>query len=366
MWVRIITAAFLGWASGILRGQEFDFPILLPKWDRDLSFRTGAGYRDNIGLSANSPRGSAFVMTGLELILLRLPENGTQFNLFVSGEDIRFFSSGPVDKEQSAFAQAVVKKDFGSAWQVSLAAEYTYQNQVVDVSVTEAGLTNIPVEGHGAVIRETLRRDFSSRWWASLELPERRQFFREPLDDYWDYGCRATLGKSYGKKSELSVSYEITERAYDHEKLRTPEGDTIAGTRRESLQHDARLIWKHYWDRQSRWRTTTRLTARKSEDNGSGYFDYTRLQLAEQILFHTKDWDISAEARVARYDYPIQTGTDDARRVSSDLAFNLRCERRVTAFLKLYAEYDRERVFSNLELERYLVNTMKGGFNWTF
>ena len=153
MWVRIITAAFLGWASGILRGQEFDFPILLPQWDRDLSFRTGAGYRDNIGLSANSPRGSAFVMTGLELILLRLPENGTQFNLFVSGEDIRFFSSGPVDKEQSAFAQAVVKKDFGSAWQVSLAAEYTYQNQVVDVSVTEAGLTNIPVEGHGAVIR---------------------------------------------------------------------------------------------------------------------------------------------------------------------------------------------------------------------
>ena len=104
MWVRIITAAFLGWASGILRGQEFDFPILLPQWDRDLSFRTGAGYRDNIGLSANSPRGSAFVMTGLELILLRLPENGTQFNLFVSGEDIRFFSSGPVDKEQSAFA----------------------------------------------------------------------------------------------------------------------------------------------------------------------------------------------------------------------------------------------------------------------
>ena len=349
-----------------MSAQEFDFPILLPKWDHDLSFRTGAGYRDNVGLSTKSAQDSAFVMTAVEFILIRYPQNGTQFNLFLNGEDLRFLSSKIVDKEQSALAQALVKKDFGSGWQVSLAAEYVYQNQVVDVSVTEPGLSTIPVEGHGILVRDGLRRDFAGGYWASIELPARRQYFRQPLDDYWEYGPKVTLGKSYGNKSDVSISYEIAERAYDHEQLRAADGTAIADTRRKSLQQEARLAWKHAWDPQARWRTTTRLVAKRSEDNGSGYFDYRKLQIGEQVLFHTGNWDISAEAKVARYDYPIQTGTDLRRRRSSDFALDFRCERRVAAFLKIFAEYEREQVFSNLELERYLVNTVKGGLNWVF
>ena len=365
---RILAAVVLVWAGCIIEAQEFDFPILLPKWINDFSLRTGAGYRDNVGLSARSPQDSAFVASGLEMILLRLPENGTQFNFFASAEDLHFLSSSVVDREQTAFAQALMKTDCGSGWQVSLAAEYVYQHQVVDVSITEPGLTTVLVEGHGSVVREGLRRDFANHYWASLELPAKRQFFREPLDDYWEYGPRLTLGKSYGHKSELSVSYEISERDYDHEGLRTAVGDPLPDTRRKSIQQEARLAWKHHWDANDRWRTTTRLSARQSEDNGSGYFDYTRLQAGEQLLFHTKNWDLSAEARIARYDYPVQTvsATDLAKRRSTELAFNFRCERRVAGFLKIFAEYERERVFSNLEFEQYVVDTVKGGLNWMF
>ena len=365
-WHRAVAVAFIGWAGGSIHAQEFDFPILLPKWDHDLSFQTGAGYRDNVGLSTQSPKASAFILTGLELILLRLPENRTQFNFFLSGQDLRFLSSSTVDKEQSAFAQALVKTDFGSGWEGSLGVEYVYQNQVVDVSVTEPGLTTVPVEGHGIVVRPRLRHDFADHLWVSLELSARRQFFRQPLDDYWDYGPRLTLGKSYGSGSEVSVGCLIEERAYDHEELRTTAGQPIPDTRRKSLHQEVRLIWKHYWDTQHRWRTTTKLTARRSEDNGTGYFDYTKLQAGEQILFHTKHWDISAEARLARYDYPVQTVTDLAKRQSSELALDFRCERRLAGFLKIFAEYEREQVFSNLDLERYQVNTVKGGLNWTF
>ncbi len=162
MWNRVVTVSLAGWAGGMLVAQEFDFPILLPRWDHEVSFRTGAGYRDNVGLSTRSPQDSAFVMTAVEFILIRLPQNGTQFNLFLNGEDLRFLSSKIVDKEQSALAQALVKTDFGSGWQVSLGAEYVYQNQVVDVSVTEPGLTTIPVEGHGILVREGLRRESTS------------------------------------------------------------------------------------------------------------------------------------------------------------------------------------------------------------
>src|SRR5438552_3943433 len=92
IWKRLAAVAFLGWAGGATQAQEFDFPILLPKWINDFSLRTGAGYRDNVSLSSRSPQDSALVATALEIILLRLPERGKQFTFFLSAEDVRFLS----------------------------------------------------------------------------------------------------------------------------------------------------------------------------------------------------------------------------------------------------------------------------------
>jgi len=347
---------------------NLDLPILLPKWEHDLSLRTGAGYRDNIALASQSPKESAFIATGLELIFLRLPQDNTQFTFFLSADDLRYLSSGPVDKEQTAFAQALVETELGSAWRGSLAAEYLYQDQVVDVSVTEPGLTTIPIKGHTAIVRAGLRRDFANSYWVMVEMPVQWQFFHEPLDDYSEYGPRLTLGRTYGHQSELSVRYEVTRRLYDHEPLRDAKGVPVPNSRRESTQHDARLTWKHYWDTQRRWRTTTKLGARQSEDNGSGYFDYSKLQASEQILFRTQGWEISAEAKWGHYDYPVQTvsATDLAKRRNTEWGLNFRCERRVSRLLKIFAEYDHTQTISNLASEQYVVNTVKGGLNWTF
>ena len=40
-------------------------------WDKDLSIRAGAGYKDNIPLSPSAPRGSGFFTTGLDLLVFR-------------------------------------------------------------------------------------------------------------------------------------------------------------------------------------------------------------------------------------------------------------------------------------------------------
>jgi hypothetical protein len=191
---------------------------------------------------------------------------------------------------------------------------------------------------------------------------------REPLDDYWEYGSRITLGKTYAQQSELSVRYEIARRLYDSEPLRNSSGAAIPGTRRESLQQEARLTWKHYLDTRRRWRATSKLAARQSEDNGSGYFDFTKLQAAEQILFRTEDWEISGEVKWARYDYPVQTvsQTDLAKRRSSEWGVDFRCERRLAKFLKIFAEYDHAQTTSNLAFEQYVVNTVRGGLEWVF
>jgi len=252
-WKHAAVAGLIGWTAYAVQAQELDLPnldlpILLPKWEHDFSLRTGAGYRDNVGLASQSPKESAFIATGLEMIFLRLPENNTQFTFFLNADDLRFLSAGPADRERTAFAQALLKTECGSGWQASLAAEYVYQDQVMDVSVTEPGLRTIPVRGHTAIVREGLRRDFAINCWMMVELPVEREFFHEPLDDYSEYGPRFTLGKTYGQQSELSVRYEITRRCYDHEPLRDAKGFAVPHSHRESTQHDARLTWKHYWD----------------------------------------------------------------------------------------------------------------------
>src|SRR5262245_51641572 len=224
-WKRVVTTGFIGWAACLARTQELDLPnldlpILLPKWVHDIGLRTGAGYRDNVALAPQSPHESAFILTSLEMFFLRLPEHNTQLTLFLSAEDLHFLSPEPVDKEQTVFAQALVNTDCGSGWQVSFAAEYVYQDQVVDVSLTDPTLSTMPVLGHTAIVRGGLRRDFASNWWVIVELPAQRQFYQEPLDDYSEFGPRFTLGKTYGHQSELSVRYEINQRRYDHEPLR--------------------------------------------------------------------------------------------------------------------------------------------------
>jgi len=356
----------------LMQAQELDLPDLdlpvLPQWQHDISLRTGAGYRDNVGLSTLFPEASAFILTGAELFFLRLPENNTQFSFFLSVDDLRFLSSRTVDKEQTVFAQALVENDFRSGWQASLAAEYVYQDQVVDLSATEPNVSTIPVQGHTAILRPGLRHDFTSNCWMTVEAPLQRQLYHEPLDDYSEYGGRLMLGRSYGHLSELSVRYEINRRRYDNEPLRDATGNAIPDSLRESVQQDLRLTWKHYWDTRRRWRATTKLGARHSADSGSGYFDYTKLLAGEQILFRTEDWEISAEARFARYDYPVQTvsAIDLAKRLSTEWGLNFRCERRLSRFVRIFAEYDRVESKSNLVFEQYAVNTVKSGLNWTF
>ncbi len=372
-WKYAATLGCIGWTAFAMQAQkldlpELDLPILLPKWEHDLSLRTGAGYRDNVDLASHSPRASGFIASGLEMIFLRLPENNTQLSFFLSADDLHYLSAGTVDKEQTAFGQALITTDCGSGWQVSLAGEYVYQDQVVDVSLTEPGLATIPVRGHTAIVRPGLRYDWANNFWITVELPAQRQFFDEPLDDYWEMGPRLTLGKTYGNQSEFSVRYEFSRRRYDHEPLRDANGVVIPHSLREATQNDGRLTWKHYWDSERHWRTTTKLGTKRSEDSGSGYFDYLKLHAGEQILFRTESWEISAEARFARYDYPVQTvsATDLAHRHSTEWGLNFRCERRLFKFLKVFAEYDRAQTISNLALEQYVANTVKGGLTWTF
>jgi hypothetical protein len=373
MAVAVFVLASFAWAQD--QEQIPDIPPLeLPSWEHSVNLKARAGYKDNVTLANAAPEASAFVGTGLELVAWRQVGANAQFEFFVTADDRRYLSADSVEKEQIAYVLTQLKKDLSEDWHVSLGLEYLYQDQIVDVSVTEAELDTIRVVGHAIVVRPTVRRDLKSAWnvgnsWLELQLPAQRQLFRAPLDDYWEGGTRLVWGLPYGDQSELTFGYEFGYRRFDEEEQRAADGVRLPGTHRAFDLHEIRGTWRHYWDQRRRWRTSTKISTKWLRDNGGGYFDYTRGQVSEQVRFRTKALEIQAEVKLARYDYTHQTVApppDLTLRNRSEIGFNFRCERQIVRFLKIFAEYSYEQTMANRSIEEYTVNTVSGGLNWEF
>jgi hypothetical protein len=60
-------------------------------WDEQIDLSSGLGYKDNVFLSAFKPRGSAFFINSLDLMVLRLPLDGWKIVGGVVGDDIRYW-----------------------------------------------------------------------------------------------------------------------------------------------------------------------------------------------------------------------------------------------------------------------------------
>ena len=369
----MVAAAAIGWTGFATSAQELDLAPLpplpaLPKWDRVISGRFGVGYRDNVLRATTAPQGSTFLLSGAELFVSRLPVDGTQFDFIVTGDLISYFHKQAVPTESTAFAQTTLKREWNADWQTALTLEGFYQDQVLDVSTTDPTLGRIKVQGETLIARPGVRRNVLRSSWVTVEFSAARQYYLAPLDDYWEGGPRITLGQAYGNKSEVTLSYEAPFATYDTATQLAADGTPSPGTRRRLLQHDARLTWRHHWDESRHWRTTTKLGLKHSQDNGSGYLDFDRAQISEQIRFRNDHWELTGTTKFSYYHYPVQTvsAADLRHREQTDLALNLRVERHFGGSIKLFVEYDREQTFSNVPSDRYTMNTVSGGLNFEF
>jgi hypothetical protein len=368
-WRRHAILALLlpGFALASIAQEESIEPLpSLPAWTHTVDLRARTGYKDNVALANDHPDGSPFVGVGLELGLWRWLGTSTELEFFGLLDERRFLSAESVEKERTAYGLAQIKTTPTERWQIGLGFEYIHQDQILDVSVNDPDFDTVRVLAHGFVAKP------SARWTAggsSFEIQAwaQRQFYREPLDDYWEPGGRIAWGIPYGQGSELEFSYEFRHLLFDKTEERTAEGDRVPGTHRAYNQQETRASWRHTWDENRRWRTTTRLSARWNEDNGSGFFNYTRGQVSEQVRFRTRNWELEGEARLAHYDYALQTADDGvSHRDRTDVAFRASIERRLLGSLKIFAEYNYERTLANRASEKYTVNTCSGGLNWGF
>jgi hypothetical protein len=333
-----------------------------------LVLETGAGYRDNIALSHAAPEASPFIRVACELMVYNLHEDKPQLTLYLFGDHLQFLSSPSVDTEDVAFAQAQVKRAIHDHGEASLGVEYVFQNQVLDLSVTDTFRQSVLALGHTITGRPEIRLNLLGRTWLTLEMPFARQYFDEPLDDYWETGPRMELGWDYGRKSTLSLSYEATERVTDTLTALGADGASIPGTTRRLLQHDARVTWRHRWDAEGLWQTKARFGCLVQRDNGGGYLDYNSVVGSADVRYHTQAWEVEAGATAGYGLFPVQPASpiDPSQRNRTSLRLMLTAERKLTRHVRLTAAYEREQVWSNQTLDTYTVNTATGGLACEF
>jgi len=350
-----------------LRAEDAD-EIDTTIWDKSINLRGAIGYKDNVILSRNNREGSAFWQTEAEVMAFRIDaEQGLTLTLFASGEDRRYFSADSIDHEQSLVTQAKVDWDFKPDWQTGLSLTYSYLNAVFDASATEDIFETLLVKSHRISLAPYISRDLP--WNSTLEFQFNieRQFFNEPLDDYWEYSPQVSWKKRYGNRSDVTLSYTLHDRPYDTREALTLQFERIPNTTVEYLQHELESTWNHSWDTNRYWRTRTRLGVVFNQDNGDGFFDYTRYRFSERFGYYRKKWQAVIEGKVLYYDYARQVvfGTSDVRQFW-EYVVGVRAERNLLRKLKVFLESEHEWLNSNVPIDEYQVNTVMTGVDWEF
>ena len=348
-----------GLAGAGAQGQE-----QVVVWDRAARIEAGTGYRDNVLRTSIAPEGSAYWRTSADASLMRLNSADMLFVLFLLGEDIRYLE-GPVGYEQFLSGTAQFTSPVGERDEASAELTYLYQHQVFDASETEADLYRILVKGHGLTGKLHDRHTLADGWYATLEGTGLRQLYEEELDDYWEAAARLGLAHSYGNRSEASAGVQLLQRDYDTRNQFDASGILLPGTSLFYRQQEIGGEWKHYFDAERRWRSSTRGAYMLSRDNGSGYFDYNRLIVRQELRWNDGTWDLKGAARFGCYRYAVQR-VNGNRRERSYTTLSLSGERRLGEHWLVHASAEHEWNVSNDPLDEYRTWYVEAGLGYDF
>lgn len=316
-------------------------------WSTGVTLRTSAGYHDNPRLSALNREGSSFVAGGVELVAMRLPVDGHEASVFASVDHRGYLERG-FASETLAAADARYHRRWESGWSLGTSAEYLFLKQVFDASEIEGVPAVVLTQGHAFTGRPVLGRDFSPAWRLELEGEVTRQGLDEPLDGYFDVSPRLGLTHTYGERCTLTVSHRFRSRSFDERNPRDAAGSDLPETL-QYAQHETELAWRHAWGSGGRWRTVLRPGWVANADNGNGFFDYERFQVAATVRWVGDDWEARVDGRWRAYRFPGQpggTGGDAARR-RHDLNVTVRADWKAASWFRIFAQYELDQTDEN-------------------
>jgi hypothetical protein len=112
----------------------------------------------------------------------------------------------------------------------------------------------------------------------------------------------------------------------------------------------------------------SRLQFLANEDQGSGYFDYRSYQASQQWRYVATEWEAMVQARIACYDFIHQavSATDPDSRAKTVVGVSFRGERRISKYVRLFADYSFEQSLSSRTADEYRLNRIAVGVDCGF
>ncbi len=355
-----------------LRGEdEPELQAALPElpsiasllWDADLTLRTWGGYNDNPRLSPVNRVGSGFLAGGVDLLVYRLPLDGTDVSFFGTLEHVLYIND-EIDPETIGLVDARYKRTWNSGWSAGGSVDYAFLHQIFDATDLEGFPTVVRAEAHSLEVKPSVARALDADWRLELEFGASREWIIRPLDSFWDLGPRLALTRRLPRDGETGISYRFRDRRFDTRPPRASDASALPGTL-SFAQHEFEVFWKQRWGTDGRFRTTLSGGVLMNGDNGGGFYDYTRYFLDAGLRYVAPRWEVRADARLRWYFYSIQPASlvGGASRHRADVSLTARAEWTVHKGVRVFGEYAVESSDENGPAGDYRMQSISAGFS---
>ena len=327
-------------------------PQPLATWDATGRATTGFGYRENVLRSSIDQENGAFFNTSADVSLMRFLESGAYMSFFILFDDSQYFNTPSVDYERFISATLQAATPVGTDDELGGQFNCLYQHQVIDLSESQSDISRSLVDGYTYALQPYWKHTLGDGWDVQAETELLRQVYSGEISDYWAPAAGLRLIRRYGHRSEVSLYGQTKYLVYDSREKADPDGNALAGTSLVYQQNEIGIQWRHTFDKDQQWRTRTKLNYKLSQDNGSGYFDYHRVQGSQQLRWKNPLWEVKMNACLNWYTYPEQE-IDNEHYDRYSVVLDVRIERRLGKRWILYSFAEREWSMSNDERDQY-------------
>ena len=376
-------AAILGAVGGTVQAQidpqasspppkSADLAALLaslPQWSMSASLRTGYGYKDNLLLSYADEERSAFVRSGVELLILRVPRGKFEFSGFAEAEGTHYFSARTSDQESKVWLQVEPGYRIHDAVKVALPVTGFYYDQVFDVSDTDVERRVAELKVKGLMAGPTVRWDLHRAWWVEAQGSGQRKRFDDGANDGRLGEGALRVGWQPGRRFEARVTGAQRWRTFDSRAQYSASGRELPDTTLKIAESEWEARAGVTWDEAGHWQTSTRFSVLHYRDNGSGYFNYREQKVGQEVEWRTEEWLVRLGGSASRLDFDVQKagiGIDPPSRLKDEFIVDVHLERRLSVRWTLYGSYFWERSRSNDAYASYRVNEGLLGLRWSW
>ncbi len=334
--------------------------------DMTYNLRSGIGVKDNVLYSNKDPVSRSYAVMGLDLTAFQIRSDEREFSAFLSADHEQYFESDPVDSESFVLAMIEYRYHLRDNWWIGLGSEYLYIDQLLDLSADD-DFNIVQATGHSFGVLPSIEKKLAGDWIVSLDVPWRRQYYKDPLDDYTEAAPELMLSYKTGQYSQLRLKANLEYRGYDsrtiHGALSPHQSSDILNF--ERLGFDLR--YRHYLDHSRKWRSTTVLGFLNNKDNGDGYYNYDRFTAKQELLYKANSLQIRSGIGLSNYHYANQKDDEQNQlRRKRVVRAEIRASYDVRDSLKVFSAYSFERSLSNSSYDNYRANNVSFGMEWEF